>query len=60
MNRLLKVVNHSGTYDVFIGEITRFPKWYLDERTKTWKKNDFMEFYKNVKKAIGGEYGSRV
>lgn len=54
MGKLLKAANKSKSYDDFIREVSRSTSWYLDERTKLWKKDDFKRFYNRVKEAIGG------
>jgi hypothetical protein len=54
MDKLLKVAHKSKSYDDFIREVSRSTSWYLDDRTKPWKKEDFKRFYNKVKEAIGG------
>lgn len=49
MNKLKRLVKRSKSLESFLNSIRAFGRYYLDQETILWNKNDFVMFYLSIK-----------
>jgi hypothetical protein len=49
MNKLKRLVKHSKNLEGFLNSLRAFGRYYLDQNTILWRKNDFVMFYLSIK-----------
>lgn len=49
MNKLTKLAKRRKTLESFLNSVKSFGRYYLDQETILWYKNDFVMFYLSIK-----------